>query len=80
VVTGRRVELILSIEVDAGSPRGELSAEGQPPRAFSGWLQLGEAIEAALATARGLPPGQGNRSADSTGIGTSPGTESPDPA
>jgi hypothetical protein len=52
-MTGRRVLLILDIETDARPPRGELSAEGQPPRAFSGWLQLGEAIEAALATARG---------------------------
>jgi hypothetical protein len=51
-MTGRLVRLILDIETDAPSPRGELSAEGQPPRAFSGWLQLGEAIEAALATAR----------------------------
>ena len=78
MVTGRRARLILDIETDAGSPQGQLSAESQPPRAFSGWLQLGEAIEAALAIARGLPPGQRDRSADSTG--TSPGTESPDPA
>jgi hypothetical protein len=52
-MTGRRVLLFLDIETDARPPRGELSAEGQPPRAFSGWLQLGEAIEAALAIARG---------------------------
>jgi len=51
-MTGRLVRLILDIETDAPSPRGELSAEGRPPRAFTGWLQLGEAIEAALATAR----------------------------
>jgi hypothetical protein len=49
---GRLVRLILDIETDAPSPRGELSAEGHPPRSFSGWLQLGEAIEAALGTAR----------------------------
>jgi len=59
VVTGRRARLILDIEVDAGSPRGQLCAEGQPPRAFSGWLQLGEAIEAALATARDARPAAG---------------------
>jgi hypothetical protein len=35
-MTGRRVLLILDIETDARSPRRELSAEGQPPRAFSG--------------------------------------------
>jgi hypothetical protein len=57
------VRLILEIEDDATSPRGQLSVEGQPPRAFSGWMQLGEAIEAAVAIARdsrqadGLPPG-----------------------
>jgi len=63
-MTGRHVRLILDIETDAPSPRGELSAAGQLPLAFSGWLQLGEAIEAALATARDLhqagglePPG-----------------------
>jgi hypothetical protein len=46
------VRLILEIEDDATSPRGQLSVEGQPPRAFSGWMQLGEAIEAAVAIAR----------------------------
>jgi hypothetical protein len=57
-----RLRLILEIEDDATSPRGQLSAEGQPPRPFSGWMQLGEAIEAAVAIARasrqagGLPP------------------------
>ena len=52
VMTRRRVRLILEIEGDAASPQGELSAEGLPPRAFSGWMQLGEAIEAAVAIAR----------------------------
>jgi len=52
VMTGRRARLILDIEVDGGSPRGQLSTEGRPPREFSGWLQLGEAVEAALAAAR----------------------------
>jgi hypothetical protein len=56
------VRLILEIEDDATSPRGQLSVEGQPPQAFSGWMQLGEAIEAAVSIARdsrqadGLPP------------------------
>jgi hypothetical protein len=51
-MTSRRVRLILEVEDDAAPPRGQLSVEGQPPRAFSGWMQLGEAIEAAVATAR----------------------------
>ena len=55
-MTSRRVRLILEIEDDATSPRGQFSVEGQPPRAFSGWMQLGEAIEAAMAIAR--DPGQ----------------------
>jgi hypothetical protein len=61
-MTSRRVRLILEIEDDAIPPRGQLSVEGQPPRAFSGWMQLGEVIEAAVAIARdsrqadGLPP------------------------
>jgi hypothetical protein len=59
VMTSRRVRLILDLEDDAASPRGELSAEGQPPRAFSGWLQFGEAIEAALASARDSRPADG---------------------
>ena len=46
------MRLILEIEDDATTPRGQLSVEGQPPRAFSGWMQLGEAIEAAVAIAR----------------------------
>jgi hypothetical protein len=52
-MTSRRVRLILEVEDDAAPPRGQLAVEGQPPRAFSGWMQLGEAIEAAVATARG---------------------------
>jgi hypothetical protein len=51
-MTSRRVRLILEVEDDATPPRGQLSVEGQPPRAFSGWMQLGEAIEAAVAIAR----------------------------
>ena len=60
-----RLRLILEIEDDATSPRGELIVEGLPPRAFSGWMQLGEAIEAAVAIARAsrqasrLPPPEG---------------------
>ena len=56
------MRLILEVEDDAAPPRGQLSVEGQPPRAFSGWMQLGEAIEAAMAIDRGsrqadgLPP------------------------
>jgi hypothetical protein len=69
-MTGRRVLLILDIETVARSPRGELSAEGQPPRAFSGWLQLGEAIEAALATARGSCQGRRTRTMKERGSAT----------
>jgi hypothetical protein len=58
-MTSRRVRLVLDIEDDAASPRGQLSAEGQPPRAFSGWMQLGEAIEAAVASARVSPQADG---------------------
>jgi hypothetical protein len=52
------VRLILEIEDDATSPRGQLSVEGQPPQAFSGWMQLGEAIEAAVAYAGAHIPGR----------------------
>ena len=64
-----RLRLILEIEDDATSPRGELIVEGQPPRAFSGWMQLGEAIEAAAAIARDsrranrLPPPEAQKGA-----------------
>ena len=71
-MTGRLVRLILDIEVDAPSPRGELSAEGQPPRAFSGWLQLGEAIEAALATARASRQAGGLEAPGASAPDTSP--------
>jgi hypothetical protein len=72
VVTSRRVRLILDIEDEATSPRGRLSAEGQPPRAFSGWLQLGEAIEAALATARDFRQAGGPEPPGAPAAGTSP--------
>ena len=72
VMTSRRVRLILDIEDDATSPRGELSAEGQPPRAFSGWLQFGEAIEAALAAARDSRPADGLAPPGASTADTSP--------
>ena len=55
-MTDARVRLILEMEENATSPRGQLIVEGQPPRAFSGWLQLGEAIEAAMTVARESRP------------------------
>lgn len=45
------------MDLDVGPPRGQLAAGGAPPREFSGWLQLAEAVEAALAAARAGPAG-----------------------
>ena len=66
-MASRRVRLILEIEDDAASPRGQLSVEGQLPRAFSGWMQLGEAIETAVAIARNSRQADGG---SEKGLGT----------
>lgn len=49
----------VDIDGPAGSPRGQFSTPGTAPTAFSGWLQLAQAIETTLEAAR--RPGSASR-------------------
>jgi hypothetical protein len=46
----------VDIDGPAGSPRGQFSTPGTAPTAFSGWLQLAQAIETTLDAARRARP------------------------
>jgi len=73
--------MILDIDIDdvgidepAGSQRGQFSTPGTAPTAFSGWLQLAQAIGTTLEAARhaGPPAGSGQPSTDTDQAGCGP--------
>jgi hypothetical protein len=81
-MASERTRLILDLDVDdgdaegwAGSPRGWCSTPGSAPAAFSGWLQLAQAIETTLEAARrsGSASRGGRPSTDTDHAGCGPG-------